>query len=470
MLDTRSSFDRLSIRQQLLVSFSILIGCVLVSTGYIQHNLQTVAQQTAWEDIDQTVQHTTLGVRAGEDARAALEGMRQRISDHRTAVIALAVGIVLIAIGLAIMLSRSIPLAVLQPIQEVADQLLATASVLSSSTQQASSAAEQNASVAQQMASGATQQSQQSADISKTLVSMSSAITQMAASAQDAAGVATETSQLTQKAGEGAEKSGQDLMSIKNVFANTTGMVKQITTSSTHITQIVETIDEFARQTNLLALNAAIEAARAGEAGRGFAVVADEVRKLSEGSAKAAQEIKLIMKTMTTQMDDAPSAVETGGSVVREGAETINQTLTLLQTIASRMSTLSSKVQEVSAGVQQQSAATEQIAKTMDSIAAVSEQNASAAQQVSASTQQQSAANQQISAAAQQVQAMAMHLQEIAGMAHSVGGIIEHWQMPERTKAQRTAEVRHTSDTQKPRIVHHLTKTYRQLMPKRPTA
>lgn len=385
----------LSIRQQLCIGFGITMLFALVFCGITYSLLGSLNNAMDAESIMKTVDLTRMIM----------------------TIFFLVLGIAIITI--VSVLSYTMPRTVLKPVKSAAEQMIATAGLLSSSTLQASDAADQNASVAQQLAAGAIQQSRQSGEISKTIVSMSAAISQMSASAQDVAALSTQTSQLAQKAGEGAEKSNQDLTNIKNVFANTSGMVKQLTQSSGQIAEIVDTINSIADQTNLLALNAAIEAARAGEAGRGFAVVADEVRKLSEGSAKAAQEIKLIVKNMSSQMDDATSAVEAGGTILTQGVETINQTLSLLQDIASSVSKVSAKTQELSAGTQQQSAATQQIAKTMDGIAAVSEQNASASQQVSASTQQQSAANQQISAAAQQLQALALDLQHLVGGLHA---------------------------------------------------
>ena len=409
----------ISIKQQIFIGFGITVALVLFFGVFVHREMAQVALKS--QEAKQVMQQLTATMDPNSAAThsQSLNAIEGQIGAMDQTTVLFLVVMVVLGISISLVLVKTIPSAILKPIQQAADQLIATAGLLSSSTQQASAAAEQNAGIAQQLAAGATQQSKQSGEISKTLVGMSSAITQMATSAQQGAELSTQTSQMTQKAGEGAEKSNQDLTSIKNVFANTTGMVKQLAASSAQIGDIVETINGLASQTNLLALNAAIEAARAGEAGRGFAVVADEVRKLSEESAKAAHEIKEIVKNMRGQMDDASAAAEAGGNVVHEGAGTINQTLSLLQGIAASASKLSARVQELSAGIQQQSVATEQIAKTMDSIASVSEQNASASQQVSAAVQQQSAANQQISAAAQQLQALAIDLKAVAGSAQA---------------------------------------------------
>jgi len=202
----------------------------------------------------------------------------------------------------------------------------------------------------------------------------------------------------------------------------------------------VETIEEIASQTNLLALNAAIEAARAGEHGKGFAVVADEVRKLAERSSLATKEIGQLIGDILVTVNEAVVAMEEGSKEVEIGVENANQAGHALSEIMNaaeavkKQAILTAKtsaqmkleseelvnaVDTVSAIVEANSSSTEQmagnstqVANAIENIASVSEQNSASIEEVSASTEEISAQVEEVAASAQTLSAMAHVLRE----------------------------------------------------------
>lgn len=244
------------------------------------------------------------------------------------------------------------------------------------------SASSEISSSTEQMAAGAQEQSAQTSEISSAVEEMTRTIihtTQNATSAADNAKLANKQASLgVEQVNE--SKKGMDLIITS---AKRTGVIiNSLAQKSDQIGEIAQVIDDIADQTNLLALNAAIEAARAGEQGRGFAVVADEVRKLAERTTKATKEIAETIKSIQKEAKDADASMNEAGESVANGLKLNEKVEEVLLKISASTNTVASEIEQVAAATEEQSSSAEQISKSIEGISSVVHESASGTQQI----------------------------------------------------------------------------------------
>jgi len=169
---------------------------------------------------------------------------------------------------------------------------------------------------------------------------------------------------------------------IADVVNQSAGTVRALGKSSDQIGEIIGVIDDIADQTNLLALNAAIEAARAGEQGRGFAVVADEVRKLAERTTRATKEIASMIKTIQSETTLAVQSMEQGTQEVENGFRLADKAAASLQGIVDTSEKVTDMIAQIATASKEQSAASEQISRNVEAISTVTGETAANIQHI----------------------------------------------------------------------------------------
>ncbi len=259
---------------------------------------------------------------------------------------------------------------------------------VSEATQQVAAASTEIAASSEQMATGLSEQQKQSEQVSAAVEEMARSVTEVASKSGSAAQAATESGKEAAEGGKIVEQTVSQMQGIAEQVNTSATSVSALGKKGEQIGQIIGVINDIADQTNLLALNAAIEAARAGEHGRGFAVVADEVRKLAERTTQATEEVAKSIREIQSETGTAVQNIEAGTQRVAEGVELANSAGQALGRIVNASSTLQSMVQSIAAAAEEQSAASEQIARSVESISAVTKESTQgAAQAASAATE-----------------------------------------------------------------------------------
>ncbi|WP_243109582.1 methyl-accepting chemotaxis protein [Dehalobacter sp. 14DCB1] len=281
--------------------------------------------------------------------------------------------------------------ALIAKLMEAAENLENTSGELSSTVQETTAVSAHLSDMLGQLATGAKDQA-------ISLEQTSVVIEQLSANAQEVAANAESVSQSSGKAAlaaesgfSQAENAIRKIEKISEVSVQTSEVVSILGDQSIQIGNIVDVIKDIAEQTNLLALNAAIEAARAGEQGRGFAVVADEVRKLAEQSSTSAAQIAMLIGNIQRETERAVEMMEISKDEVAGGVEAVKLAGRSFQTIVEEIKTVVSQIQQVTTAAQEIASGTTQAAVSIESIGAIAEQTASSTQEVSVASEEQNA-------------------------------------------------------------------------------
>lgn len=254
------------------------------------------------------------------------------------------------------------------------DQLRQLVSTINQTAVQVSSAAQETQSTAMHLAEASEHQAQEIAGASAAVNEMAVSIDQVSANAAESAVVADRSVAIAHKGADVVQRSIEGMDTIREQIQETSKRIKRLGESSQEIGDIVSLINDIADQTNILALNAAIQASMAGEAGRGFAVVADEVQRLAERSASATKQIEQLVKTIQSDTNEAVISMEQTTSEVVRGARLAQDAGVALEEIQSVSRNLADLIQNISNAARQQAASAGHISNTMNVIQEITTQ------------------------------------------------------------------------------------------------
>lgn len=318
-----------------------------------------------------------IGVQSGVDARRRLEQTAQASERNQQAILRLLDELAGLADGdltTTATVTEDFTGAIADAINFTIDQLRAIVSSINTTSRNVSNAAEDTQATALHLAEAAEHQAQEIVGASAAINEMAVSIDQVSSNAAESASVADRSVALAKAGSRVVQNTIGGMDTIREQIQETSKRIKRLGESSQEIGDIVSLINDISDQTNILALNAAIQASMAGDAGRGFAVVADEVQRLAERSGAATKQIEALVKTIQSDTQEAVLSMEQTTSEVVRGARLAEDAGVALEEIESVSKNLAALIQNISNAARQQASSAGHVSNTMNIIQEITSQ------------------------------------------------------------------------------------------------
>lgn len=300
----------------------------------------------------------------------------------------------------------------LSNVSEATDRLSSQSEELAQSSHEVRSGSEQIASTMQELSSGTESQATSATNLSHWTSEFIEKVSLANDKGESVKTTSDEVLTMTEEGSTFMDTSVKQMVTIDRIVQEAVEKVKGLDDQSKEISKLVQVINDIAEQTNLLALNAAIEAARAGEHGKGFAVVADEVRKLAEQVSHSIGDITSVVNTIQTESDDVVKSLQTGYKEVNQGTLQMNQTNETFGEIKQSVTNMVQDMQMVTESLKEVTDESKAMTDAVEEIASVSEESAAGVEQTSAAAQQSASSMEEVSRSSNELSKLAEELKE----------------------------------------------------------